>query len=196
KWTAYDMLLELEKQGFLERRYVVNSNEKIPGRSLLKFVPTLRADSISKEGKEEDSVNADWQHARGKLLKTLSNLLPREANKVVGKLLAEIPGKEQPVINCAYVLTILLVLLKVLEEKAIQLLQHALQKVPRPEIGLFLVAGTGFGLLANPASQASVSSQLSAYVSNLQDQITTLSGGEHKLLLEFIHEALDKIINK
>jgi hypothetical protein len=158
---------------------------------MIKFVPTLRAASIGEEGQEGFIVD-DWQHARGKLLKTLSTLLPLEANKVVRELLAEMPGKEQPLIKCAYVLTILLVLLKVLGEKAIKLVYHALKKAPGPEVGLLLVTGTGFGLIANLASHVSFSGQLGGYLNNLQDQIATLSGGEHQLLLDFVREALEQ----
>jgi len=192
KWTAYDILLELEKQGFLERQYVINNNEKIPGRSMIKFVPTPQADSIDGVGTRDSNATVDWQQARLKLLETLSNLLPREASRVVRELLEEVPGKVQPLINCAYVLTILLVLLKTLGEKATQLVHHALKKAPRPEAGLFLVTGTGLGLVANLIPHGPLAGQLTGYLSNLQDQIDNLTGGEHKLLLDFVHEALEQ----
>lgn len=192
KWTAYDILLELEKQGFLERQYVINNNEKTPGRSMIKFIPTPRAESIDGVSTGESNTTVAWQQAKRKLLATLSNLLPREASRVVRELLEEVPGKEQPVINCAYVLTIMLVLLKTLGEKAIQLVHHALKKAPRPEAGLFLVAGTGLGLVANLIPHGPLAGQLTGYLSNLQDQIDNLTGGEHKLLLDFVHEALEQ----
>ncbi|CEP66959.1 Uncharacterized [Moorella glycerini] len=185
KWTAYDVLLELEKEGFLERQYVVNSNEKTPGRSMIMFVPTPLAESHS-------TFALDWQEARSRLLETLSNLLPREAGRVARELLEEMPGKAHPVITSAYTLTILLVYLKSLGEKALQLVRSALKKAPRPEAGLLLATGTGWGLAANMLPQGNLAGQLAAYLSRLQEQIENLTGGEHKLLLDFLHEALER----
>ncbi|WP_338833858.1 hypothetical protein MHLNE_02330 [Moorella humiferrea] len=189
KWTAYDILQELEKDGFLERKYVVNSNEKTPGRSMIMFVPTPLAAG-------EGNFAVDWQEARARLLETVGNLLPREAGRVARELLEEIPGKAHPVITCAYTLTVLLVYLKSLGEKALQLVRGALKNARRPEAGLLLATGTGLGLAANMGPQGSLAGQLAAYLSRLQEQIEALNGGEHKLLLEFLHEALERAIKK
>ncbi|WP_258360795.1 hypothetical protein [Moorella sulfitireducens (nom. illeg.)] len=185
KWTAYDVLLELEKEGFLERQYVVNSNEKTPGRSMIMFVPTDLAEI-------HPTFALDWQQVRSRLLETLSNILPREAGRVARELLEEMPGKAHPVITSAYILTILLVYLKSLGEKALQLVRNALTKAPRPEAGLLLATGTGWGLAANMLPQGKLAGQLAGYLSYLQEQIENLTGGEHKLLVDFLHEALER----
>ncbi|MGI9861392.1 hypothetical protein SDD30_08410 [Moorella naiadis] len=194
KWTAYDVLLELEKEGFLERQYIVNSNEKSPGRSMIMFVPAPVAADAGGKGGGTATLSLDWQQARARLLETLSNLLPREAGRVAGELLQEMREKTHPVITSAYTLTILLVYLKSLGERALQVVRHALQKAPRPEAGLFLATGTGLGLAVNMLPQNPLAGQLAGYLSRLQEQIGKLTGREHKLLLDFLHEALERAI--
>ncbi|BCV20153.1 hypothetical protein [Moorella sp. Hama-1] len=194
KWTAYDVLLELEKEGFLERQYIVNSNEKSPGRSMVMFVPVTAAPDAGGNGGSPPAFSLDWQQARTRLLDALSNLLPREAGRVAGELLQEMSKKNHPVITSAYTLTILLVYLKSLGKRALQVVRNALQKAPRPEAGLFLATGTGLGLAVNMLSQNPLAGQLAGYLNRLQEQIGKLSGGEHKLLADFLHEALERAI--
>ncbi|AOQ22731.1 hypothetical protein [Neomoorella thermoacetica] len=194
KWTAYDVLLELEKEGFLERQYIVNSNEKTPGRSMVMFVPSPLAASLEGSGGNTSSFVLDWQQARARLLDALANLLPREAGQVAGELLQEMPGKTNPVITSAYTLTILLVYLKSLGERALQVVRSALDKASRPEAGLFLATGTGLGLAVNMLSQNPLAGQLAGYLNRLQEHIENLTGREHKLLLDFLHEALERVV--
>jgi len=189
KWTAYDVLTELEKEGYLEREYIINSSEKVPGRSMIMFVPTSLAEKISKV---KLTRAVDWHQARSRLLDTLGNLSPDEVSRVIRELLDDMPGMGNPLITCAYGLTILLVLLKALGKKAMYMVHRALKKAPRPDAGLFIVTGTGIGLVANMLSQSPVIKQLDSYLYNLQEQIDNLTGGEHKLLLDFVKEALEK----
>ncbi|WP_242824990.1 hypothetical protein [Dehalobacter sp. DCA] len=50
KWTAYDMLKELEKNDFLKRDYVVNPN--VQGRSTIVFSPTPKANKLFGQTRE------------------------------------------------------------------------------------------------------------------------------------------------
>jgi hypothetical protein len=189
KWTAYDVLLELEKEGYLERQYIVNNNEKTPGRSMIMFLPAPLAGGNS-------TFAMDWQQVRARLLDTLGDLLPREAGRVAHELMEEIPGKVYPVITCAYTLTVLLAYLKSLGEKALSLVCGALQKAPRPEAGLLLATGTGLGLAVNLLPQGNPAAQMAGYLNRLQEQIGNLTSGEHRLLLDFLHEALERVSKK
>lgn len=193
KWTAYDLLRELEKEGFLEREYVVNSLEKLPGRSMIMFIPTDKAYQIG-EG-EAGRVNdwySDWQEVKEKLLTIFNGLSLHEVKGVVQELLQEMQGKDHPLISSAYTLTVLLIYLKALGEKALNLLRTALQRVARPEMGLALVTGTALGLAANNSPQLPFTAQLMRYIHSLQEQIEHFTHREKKLLADFLREALNQ----
>jgi len=43
KWSAYEMLKKLEKEGLLASQYEVNQRERFPGRAMVLFAPTRLA---------------------------------------------------------------------------------------------------------------------------------------------------------
>lgn len=192
KWTAYDLLRELEKEGFLQREYVVNSLEKLPGRSMIMFIPTDKAYQIAEGEAGWVNWHGDWQEVKERLLKIFNGLSPQEVKGVVHELLQEMQGKEHPLISSAYTLTVLLIYLKALGEKALNLIRTALQRVARPEMGLALVTGTALGLAANNSPQLPFTAQLMRYVHSLQEQIEHFTNREKKLLADFLREALNQ----
>ncbi|MGB9661754.1 MAG: hypothetical protein ACPL5F_07005 [Moorellaceae bacterium] len=192
KWTAYDLLRELEREGFLQREYVVNSVERLPGRSMIMFVPTEKAYQIEGEGGSAHGRYGDWQEVKERLLRIFNGLPPGEAKSVVHELLEEMQEKEHPLISSAYTLTVLLIYLKAVGEKALNLIRTALQRVVRPETGLVLVTGTALGLAANEFTPLPFTAQVVRYIHSLQEQIEGFTNREKKLLAEFLQEALNQ----
>ncbi|MCG0277440.1 MAG: Lrp/AsnC family transcriptional regulator [Thermanaeromonas sp.] len=194
KWTAYDLLRELEKDGFLKREYVVNATEKLPGRSMIMFVPTAKAYQMEGEEGEEGSLlywYRDWQELKERLLKIFAGLSPQEAKAAVTQLLQEIKGKEHPVILATYTLTVLLLSLKSFGEKGLNLMRAALQRLTVPEMGLVLATGTGLGLAAHASSQHPFTAQVERLLHRFYEQLDKFTHREKKLLSDFLKEALE-----
>lgn len=117
KWTAYDMLKEIEKLGFITRSYEVNT--KVTGRSQVVFVPTDKASDLFNQSRNELVDLVDWkktvENISG-LLKDLNNTGPNEA---VRKIWAEIPEASVRINFCAYIIGLLLMYLKKLGGKEV-----------------------------------------------------------------------------
>lgn len=195
KWTAYDLLRELEKDGFLRREYVVNATEKLPGRSMIMFVPTSKAyqmEAIEGEGVNPLHWYRDWQEVKERLLKIFSGLSPQEARAAVAQLLQEIKGKEHPLILAAYTLSLLLLCLKTFGEKGLNLMRAALQRVTGPEMGLVLATGTGLGLAAHTSSHLPFVGQVTGLIHRFYEHLDKFTNSEKKLLSDFLKEALER----
>ncbi|MGI9952203.1 hypothetical protein V3F56_07560 [Moorellaceae bacterium AZ2] len=191
KWTAYDLLRELEREGFLEREYVVNSGEKLRGRSMIMFVPTEKAYKVT-EGEAGGGTTCynEWQEVRERLLHLFRSWSPPEVKGVLPDLIQELQGKEHRLIAGAYTLTVLLIYLKSLGEKGLGYIRAALERVARPEWGLALVTGTVLGMAAKDPPQLPFVSQVTRYIHRLQEEIEHFTHREKKLLADFMRDAL------
>ncbi|MDN5347765.1 MAG: hypothetical protein PWP65_1329 [Clostridia bacterium] len=191
KWTAYDLLQELEKEGYLRREYVVGQ-EKLPGRSMVMFVPTDNAYRVQEDAEEDKTFTSEWLSVRKYLLSILPHLKAGETGPEVEKLLAEMAiKKEHPLIWSAYTLTLLLISLKSLGEKGLNMVKNLFKGAPGPEAGLILVAGTGLGTALQSSSSLPWQNQLTAFVGRLQEHITQITHKEKKMLADFLQEALE-----
>ena len=92
KWTAYDIMKELEKEGYLRSEYAVSREEKFPGRSAILFLPTPKAEELFLKEKEEIDHMDEWQAAREKLLGMFEKVQKSGSNKIIDELLKEMPA--------------------------------------------------------------------------------------------------------
>lgn len=191
KWTAYDLLRELEKEGFLEREYVVGSGEKLRGRSMIMFVPTEKAYKVT-EGEigGADTPCGEWHEVKERLLNIFRSWSPRDGKGALPELIPELQGREHRLIAGAYTLTVLLIYLKSLGEKGLAYIRAALEKVARPEWGLALVTGTVLGMAAKDPPHVPFLGQVTRYIQHLQEEMENFTQREKKLLADFIREAL------
>ncbi|GFN22741.1 MAG: hypothetical protein IMW96_09350 [Thermoanaerobacteraceae bacterium] len=191
KWTAYDLLRELEKEGFLEREYVVSSGDKLRGRSMIMFVPTEKAYKVTDgEAGGGGTPCGEWQEVRERLLNIFRSWSPREVKGALPELIQELQGKEHRLIAGAYTLTVLLIYLRSLGEKGLAYIRAALEKVARPEWGLALVTGTVLGMAAKDPPQVPFVTQVTRYIHHLQEEMEHFTLREKKLLADFMREAL------
>lgn len=95
RWTAYDMLKELERAGHLKAEYTINVDERPPGRSMIRFVPIGGAWS------------EEWVRVRTRLETICRRYLAAPVPGLIEDLVREMGRIERPMIFCAYALTAL-----------------------------------------------------------------------------------------
>lgn len=187
KWTAYDMLKEIEKLGFVSRSYEGNPNET--GRSQVVFAPTDKATGLFKRSRA-DSVDAGaWEHTVGSIKTLLLSLKHASVNELIKKVLQEIPEKTTNLEFCGYIIGLLMIYLKKLGGKTEFLIRHISGKVPNKEMGLTMFVGTVLGTIIHSVNEE-LSSEAAELVSEFLRIMKELSGKEQAMLYELMSEAL------
>jgi len=196
KWTAYDILKELEKQDFLRSEYSLDRTEKAPGRSMVVFRPTERALKFLPSLNQNASTIKfkrceDWPAVRERLLSLFDNRKNLNPQKIKKQLLEEMAQIELPVIFCAYTIALLITHILEINSRNITTLQHILQLAPKPELVLSLFAGSVVGTMLKNIKDAANSKILSC-IRRFEEHISECDILEHKLLANFLNEALQR----
>lgn len=180
KWTAYDMVQALEREGYVRREYVL---EKLPGRSRLLVAPTGKAREVAaaNEGCEE------WQRWKARLLTALGQA---RAGHPTDHWQLETWESPSPLIVCAGIVTLLLMELQKVNRRGQELIREVLNLSPRPEMGLSLVAGTTLGSLVERAVDRAIIRRIAEYVRRFQEKLAEISTADRRLLVDFVNEAL------
>ncbi|MEW5898600.1 MAG: Lrp/AsnC family transcriptional regulator, partial [Bacillota bacterium] len=89
KWTAYDVLRELEKEGLLTMEYAINREDRLPGRSQVLFRPTPLAMRLLEIEEVENLPGEDWLLVKKRLLSVFDNIKNLGAKKIIDELLEE-----------------------------------------------------------------------------------------------------------
>ncbi|HHV62376.1 MAG TPA: hypothetical protein GXX51_07035 [Firmicutes bacterium] len=194
KWTAYDMLKELEKQGYVKAEYVVNSCERVPGRSMVVFVPTKKAQAFMEMNSTPGAGKLDdWGHIKDTVLRLLDDLRRSGTGKAIDRLSEDLAKMELelPLMFCAHIIGMLVVCIKVVSVGDVGTIAKLLSMVQEPELGLTLLAGTVLGITALKATgNLDLARRLSPYLGRYQRYVSQISSEERKLLLDFAREAL------
>lgn len=193
KWTAYDILKELEKEGYLRSEYSVSREERYSGRSVLLFLPTPKAGELFLREKEEIDHMEEWHAAREKLLEIFEDVKKHGSKKIIDDLLKEMPATEAPIIISTYIIAVLIVYVQNLGAKAVKMIKNLLQPALRPELILSLFAGTVLGATVKNMQDV-INGRLADEVGRLQKYISEFSAKENKLLVKFLSDALERAI--
>lgn len=187
KWTAYDILKELEKLGYLIRDYAVNPGEA--GRSQIVFLPTAKASILFEQERSEEIDPDDWLHTKTKILELLNSLKSSSLSTAVQKVLEEIPKAHIRMDFCAYIIGLLLVYLRKLGGRTEVLIKNLVQNAPTKDMRLTMFVGTVLGSIIQTMNH-----ELGVEVTNLVGRylqsIADLSHREKEILSDFLHEAL------
>jgi len=193
KWSAYEMLKTLEKEGFLSSQYEVNQGEKSPGRAMVLFVPTRLTDLVlsGKALKEKVPVK-EWQQINERLLSLYEELKKANPKELVEQLMAELPGLETPLIFSVYMIAFLVAQLQTMSEKSIGLVKNVVMDAAKAETGLAMFAGAAMGSMLRTATQFPLLAQIVSHLNRFQDNLAELNQSEQALLMDFLEAALEK----
>ncbi|SHI56182.1 hypothetical protein [Desulfofundulus thermosubterraneus] len=197
KWTAYDILKELEKGDFLRREYTLSRGEKAPGRSMVVFRPTEKALQVLSPSNENIAKDLkakkieDWSLARERLLSIFDNLKNLNPQKIREELLEEMSRIELPVVFSAYTIALLVTHIHEMNSRGIAALKHILELAPKPELVLSLFAGSVIGTMLKNMKDA-VNNKILACIRRFEDHISKCDNQERRLLASFLTEALQR----
>lgn len=187
KWTAYDMLKEIEKLGFISRSYEVN--EKETGRSQVVFSPTAKAVDLLKQTRGGTVDPAVWDKTVGDIKQMLNSMKKSSINELIRKLLDEIPGKQNSIELCGYIVGLLLVYLKKIGGKTEAFIRLVVQKTADKEPGILTFVCTVLGTIVNTVDDE-LGNEVLQFVSGWLEMLGDLSQEEQKMLSDFLNEAL------
>lgn len=195
KWTAYDMLNALEKQGYLTRDYEVSPGET--GRSQVVFrpvaggvgalTPELEADAPSEE--KDDILTEEWRRIQSKVTSLLNRLRQCSASEALRKAAEELPREQSRVAYCAHVVGLLLWYLNKLGGSAETALKNMIRSAPTGEMRLSMLAGVVTGTVMKTANHE-LSAKIADWAARCLAAASELSERERGLLSEFLNEAL------
>jgi len=211
KWTAYDMLQLLRREGLLEVEYLIPESDNYKwrklGRSTITFFPTKKGYAIS---------NLPERKLPTKIaeLDKLKNNIIQKFEEIKGKfnlkdLFKEALQSKSPLIFCACVLLILILLIKKITE-GIAEIQLLSQVIPADatntyiELALTVFVGMCFGVLTKyinkiPKYVTGPNNSLKEYAGYIQtynQYVSQMDKEEQKSLLNFLRETLDEINKK
>ncbi|MDQ0285154.1 DNA-binding Lrp family transcriptional regulator [Desulfofundulus luciae] len=191
KWTAYDILKELEKGDFLRREYTLSRSEKAPGRSMVVFRPTEKALKLLPPQEAKSKNLEDWSTARGKLLSLVDNMKNLNPQKIKEELLEEMSRIELPVVFSAYTIALLITHIHEINSRGMAALKHILELAPKPELVLSLFAGSAIGTMLKSMKDA-VNSKILSCIRRFEDHISECDNQERRILASFLTEALQR----
>jgi len=187
KWTAYDMLKEIEKLGFVSRSYEVNTKET--GRSQVVFAPTDKTFHLFLEPHSEAGEGVDWKRTVGKITALLRNLTHTGMSETVRRLLDELPEKASGVEYCGCILGVLSLQLRKLGGKTESLIRLAMSRTQSKETQMIIFAGTVLGAALGSVSEE-LGSRLTELVADFSNTVQELTSSEKELLSDLLTEAL------
>jgi len=208
KWTAYDMLQLLRREGLLEVEYLIPEPDNYRwgklGRSTITFFPAKKGYAISNLSQRNLPIKAAE-------LNKLKNDIIQKFEEIKGKfslkdLFKEALKTKSPLIFCACVLLILILLIKKITEgiAEIKLLSQVIpHDATSTYIGLALIvfAGMCFGVLTKyinniPKYVTGSNNNLDEYIGYIHtynQYVSQMNKDEQKSLLDFLKETLDEI---
>jgi len=211
KWTAYDMLQLLRREGLLGVEYLIPESDNYKwgklGRSTITFFPTKKGYTVSNLSQRKLSTKVTE-------LNKLKKEIIQKFEEIKGKfnlqdLFKEALQTKSPLIFCACVLLILILLIKKITEGVAEI-QLLSQVIPADaanayiELALVVFVGMCFGVLTKyinniPKYVTGSNNNLDEYADYIQtynQYVSQMDKEEQKSLLDFLRETLDEINKK
>ena len=171
KFTAYDMLRLLEKKGYVTSEYALDSQKSGPGRSIVLFRPTEKAQALFHRLVGETSESADWTQIKTRVVEAVRQGR-LEDPELAKAMLDRVPSDiEDEVEYCADVITVLALRLRTRAGR--RALANFLFDVLREgeladPLNLSLVPGFVLGLDADGADDSGLMRRLAARIHRYQ----------------------------
>jgi len=204
KWTAYDMLQLLRRKGFLEVEYLIPESDNYKweklGRSTITFFPTKKGYTVSALPKKTLPVKiAELNELKKEITQKFDGL---KGKLNIRELLKEVLQTKSPLVFCACVLFILILLVKKITEGVAQI-QIINQIMPLntnlyAELALTVFVGMCLGIIAKYSSKIHISGnnnldEYMGYIQTYDEYISQMDKKEQKTLLSFLKDTLDEI---
>lgn len=186
KWTAYDMLKEIEKLGFISRSYEVNSKET--GRSQVVFIPTAQASALFDQPRSEAIDLLDWDATMEHISRLLLHLKNSDVNEALQMMIAEVAKTTTRINFCAYIIGLLLMYLKKLGDKTVMLIRNIVNKAQSKQTGMTLFVGTTLGTAIQSLNEE-LGVEITELVGQFLRSLSDLSNEEQRMLSHFLDEA-------
>ncbi len=107
KFTAYDMLRLLEKKGYVTSEYALDEHKSGPGRSMVLFRPTEKAQALLHHLAGDTPESADWTQIKIRVVEAVRERR-FEGSEFAAAILARAPSDiEDEVEYCADVIAVL-----------------------------------------------------------------------------------------
>ena len=195
KWSAYDMLRALEKEGFLVSNYEINSAAKGRGRALVMFAPTpMLALTLSGIAPDSGISNREWRQTQERLLALFDDPKLNVINAIWDQLLTEMLSIKNPLTFCAYTIAIVFSQLQTLGSSSLRFVGNMAKNVLQGETGLTFLVGAAMGAINKMATQVTAVKMLSEYLTGFQKNLTLLTEVEQAMLRDFLELTLEKTV--
>jgi DNA-binding MarR family transcriptional regulator len=197
RFSAYDMLKVLEKKGFVSSSYALAAGHSGPGRSMVVFSPTSRADSLLAANGERARLSEDWPTVRQRVLNKLREAREAPYREAIGDLLTRLPEVSAPLDYCTEMIGVLLLNMRRAKTRAGGLNPFRALAVLRSggDSSLETLAGLSVGatLSADDESGSSLTQRLLDQAHHYQTNLAKLSAEARSALVQFLEEALEAL---
>lgn len=183
KWTAYDILKELEKLEFVKAEYYLDE-DRSQGRSILMFIPTGKTYEFLNNTKQ-----SDWDLIKNDLLNKLKE---NKANSIE-EILNEMFHIKTPIKFCAYAITAFLLKLKLQGDSIIENIESSVSMSVNPYTALIFFVGAVLGILLYTKIKNDIDEKLVENVQRFHSNINYLSANDMFLLNSFLKESFSYV---
>ena len=195
KSSAYEMLRLLEREGLVLSEYVLPKESPSPGRSHVRFWPTVEAEEIlclSPTNSEEE--RKEWERLKARVLDRLRHEKDSNCKSVLREVKSTIRETQSPLVISAEVLTILLLSLKEVEHSfRLQSPLVRLLGVPASKVGMSLAAGLAVGMLQVDSASRYTFDQLNEYITRYELALAELSPEKLEALRRYAQDILSSL---
>ncbi|TCP59199.1 heat-inducible transcription repressor HrcA [Tumebacillus sp. BK434] len=188
KWTAYDVLKELEKAGFLARSYSVNENET--GRSVVLYSPTQAAFELFRPVRRSLSALADWNTVREQVSHIAQALEKRSVREAQNRILQASPGVEQNLEFCVWMLGGLIHYMSRMDDRMKRVVIEVSSGIKQPEVLLAMFVGTVSGVVIRSVGRE-LDPKMSGLVQQFHHSLPDLNQEEVQVMAEFLRQKMD-----
>jgi len=195
KWTAYDLLTLLAKEGFLAVEHQLDRREGSVGRSMVFFYPTQKAYDLLKQ---RGMVLENWEETKKELLGKFAEAQDGGVTLLLKETVAELSKVRSPLLFCAHMISALLLGARAVRRRAeiLVAIGHLLASLATPEITLLLFVGIALGTILRSGRDLEAVSSLHQYVPAYVEQVREMDAAEQMALLTFIRESAAQLSSR
>lgn len=195
KVTAYEMLRLLEERDLVRREYERPEQDRGPGRSPVKFLPTALAGPTMAYLSGAEWISDEWSRVKSQIIDKLHQYRPQGYDEFLQELLDRFPRRRSPSVYLAEMITSLVLGMHSLQEHTeARRLSDILKKIGLPdELGVSAIPGLSVSISLISRLNGRLSDVLMAQANKMQTLLSQLNYEKRSLLAEFTREVVDLV---